>query len=379
SLPRKAKYHGDQGSITYPLDSKQIFFEPKKVENNLPDPNNQEWPMGDVLKNEEILSKIDENKLQRAVKTVFSDPEAYTTAFVAVHKGQIIAEQYSLGMDKDAQRESWSMGKSITATLIGILIEEGRFELYDPAPVPLWHLKNNDPRSKIRIADLLRMSSGLKFSGATDPPSSWGNEIPDHEYVYSGSIDVFKFSINRPLEYEPNTVGRYRNCDPLTLGYLVKRTASERGEDYLTWPQKYLFNKIGIRKQVLETDPYGNFIMTGFDYGTPRNWARLGLLYLQKGVWMDNRILPEDFVDFVSSPAPAWENPVYGGQFWVNGTGRWNLPKNAFFMAGVGGQWVIIDPEHELVIVRMGHRRGGKIGEKMLNNALPTLLDSIQI
>jgi CubicO group peptidase (beta-lactamase class C family) len=118
--------------------------------------------------------------------------------------------------------------------------------------------------------------------------------------------------------------------------------------------------------------------MTGFDYGTPRNWARLGLLYLQKGVWMGDRILPEGFVDFVSSPAPGWESPVYGGLFWVNGTGRWNLPKNAFFMAGAGGQWVIIDPEHELVIVRMGHRRGGIIGEKMLNKALPTLLESIQ-
>lgn len=378
SLPRTAKYHGDQGSITYPLDSKQIFFETIKVDNNLPDPKSQDWPMGDVLNNEEILSNINKKKLQRAVKTVFSDPEAYTTAFVAVHKGQIIAEQYSLGMDKDAQRESWSMGKSITASLTGILIEKGYFDIYDPAPVPLWHIRENDPRSNIRIADLLRMSSGLKFSGQADMQSSWANEFPDHEYVYSGSIDVFEFSINRPIEFEPNTVGRYRNCDPLSLGYLVKKAAYESGEDYLSWPQEYLFNRIGIRKQVLETDPYGNFIMTGFDYGTPRNWARLGLLYLQKGVWMGNRILPEGFVDFISTPAPAWKSPVYGGLFWINGTGRWDLPKNAFFMAGAGGQWVIIDPEHELVIVRMGHRRGGIIGEKMLNKALPTLIESIQ-
>ena len=378
SLPRTAKYYGDQGSITYPLDSKQIFYEPKKVDSNLPDPNRQDWPMGDVLDNEETLSKIDNNKLQKAVKTVFSDREAYTTAFIAVHKGQIIAEKYDLGMGKDAQRESWSMGKSITATLIGVLIERGYFDLYDPAPVPLWNTNDDDPRSKIRIADLLRMSSGLKFSGATDPPTTWVNEFPDHEYVYSGSIDVFEFSINRPLEYPPNTVGRYRNCDPLTLGYIIKKIAYESGEDYLSWPQRNLFTRIGIRKQVLETDPYGNFIMTGFDYGTPRNWARLGLLYQQKGVWMDKRILPEDFVNFVSSPAPAWETPEYGGQFWVNGTGRWSLPEEAFFMAGVGGQWVIIDPEHELVIVRMGHRRGGKAGEITLNKALPILIDAIK-
>ncbi len=378
SLPRKAKFLGDQGSVTLPLDSKQIFFEPKKVDNSLPDPESQDWPMGDVLNNGEILSKIDEKKLEKAVNMVFSDPEAYTTAFVAVHKGEIIAERYDLGMDRDAQRESWSMGKSLTATLTGILIEKGHFGLFDPAPVPLWNIREDDPRSKIRIADLLRMSSGLKFSGATDSPSSWINEFPDHEYVYSGSIDVFDFSINRPLEFEPNTVGRYRNCDPLILGYLVKKTVTESGEDYLTWPQENLFNRIGNRKQVLEADPYGNFIMTGFDYGTPRNWARLGLLYLQRGVWMGDRILPEGFVDFVCSPAPAWESPVYGGLFWVNGTGRWNLPKNAYFMSGIGGQRVIVDPEHELVIVRMGHRRGGDLGEKMLNNALPILIESIQ-
>jgi CubicO group peptidase (beta-lactamase class C family) len=378
SLPRTAKYYGDQGSITYPLDSKQIFYEPKKVDSNLPDPDKQDWPMGDVLNNEETLSNVDNKKLQKAVKTVFSDPEAYTTAFIAVHKGQIIAEKYGLGMGRDAQRESWSMGKSITATLIGVLIERGCFDLYDPAPVPLWSINNDDPRSKIRIADLLRMSSGLKFSGATDSPSTWVNEFPDHEYVYSGSVDVFEFSINRPLEYPPNTVGRYRNCDPLTLGYIIKKIAYESGEDYLSWPQRNLFNRIGIRKQVLETDPYGNFIMTGFDYGTPRNWARLGLLYQQRGVWMDKRIISEDFVSFVSSPAPAWEKPEYGGQFWVNGTGRWDLPKEAFFMAGIGGQWVIIDPEHELVIVRMGHRRGGKVGEYTLNKALPILVDAIK-
>jgi len=378
SLPRTAKYHGDQGSVTYPLDSKQVFFEPKKVDHNLPDPESQDWPMGDVLTNEEILAKIDGKKLEKAVDTVFSDPEAYTTAFVAVHKGEVIAERYALGMDGDAQRESWSMGKSVTATLTGILIEEGHFDLYDPAPVPAWNVEEDDPRSKIRIADLLRMSSGLRFTGATDPPGTWVNEFPDHEYVYSGSIDVFDFSINRPLEFEPNTVGRYRNCDPLVLGYLVKRAAEESGEDFLAWPQEHLFNRIGVRKQVLETDPYGNFIMTGFDYGTPRNWARLGLLYLRDGVWMGERILPEGFVDFVSSPAPAWESPIYGGLFWVNGTGRWNLPMSAYFMSGIGGQRVIVDPEHDLVIVRMGHRRGGNLGDELLNKAFPILLESLK-
>ena len=192
--------------------------------NNLPDPESQDWPMGDVLNNEEILSKIDVEKLERSVNLVFSDPGSYTTAFLAVYKGEIIVERYALGMDSEAQRESWSMGKSVTATLTGILIEKGFFDLFDPAPVPTWNIKEDDLRSKIRIADLLRMSSGLKFTGAMDSPSTWVNEFPDHEFVYSGSIDVFDFSLNRPLEFEPNTVGRYRNCDPLILGYLIKKS-----------------------------------------------------------------------------------------------------------------------------------------------------------
>jgi CubicO group peptidase (beta-lactamase class C family) len=277
----------------------------------------------------------------------------------------------------NTQLESWSMGKSITATLIGLLIREGHFNLEDPAPVPHWQV-GDDPRSKIRISDLLRMSSGLKFSGAKDPPNTYKHDFPDHEYVYSGSIDVFKFSVNQPLEFPPNTVGRYRNCDPLILGYIIKKTVTEKCEDYLAWPQKALFDRIGIRKQVLETDPYGNFVMTGFDYGTPRNWARLGLLYLRDGIWNGERILPEGFVDFVSTPAPAWEKPEYGGLFWVNGTNRWKLPNDAFYMAGVAGQLVIIDRAHDLVIVRMGHRRGIKRFEKNLNKAIEILMEAIE-
>ena len=93
----------------------------------------------------------------------------------------------------------------------------------------------------------------------------------------------------------------------MTLGYLVKQAARKRGEPYLSFPQRLLFDKIGIRRQLLEPDPYGNFLLTGYDYGTGRNWARLGLLYLQDGVWEGERLLPEGFAELVSTPAPAWD------------------------------------------------------------------------
>lgn len=373
---RTARFYGDQGCVILPLDANDVFFEPVKVETILPNPMTQDWPMGDVIPEKALPSKVNGEKLKEAVDTAFANPEALTAAFLILYQGKIIAERYDLGADKDTQLESWSMGKSITATLVGLLIQEGYFGLEDPAPVPEWHVRD-DPRSRIKVIDLLRMSSGLKFSGTSDHWYLWKHGVPDHSYVYCGAIDVFQFSINRQLEFPPNTVGRYRNCDPLTLGYIIKRTVTESGEEYLSWPQRALFDRIGIRKQVLETDPYGNFIMTGFDYGTARNWARLGFLYLKDGVWEGERILPEGWVDLVSTPAPAWKEPIYGGLFWVNGTGRWNLPRDAFYMAGAGGQRVIIVPSHDLVVVRMGHRRGGRAGDEALNKAFEKLMTAI--
>jgi CubicO group peptidase (beta-lactamase class C family) len=372
---RIARFYGDQGCITLPQYATNVFFQPINVKTSLGPPSNQEWPMGDLQSQGAPPNRVDEEKLKKAVKTAFKEGSK-TAALLISYKGQIIAEHYGQGVTKETQLESWSMGKSITATLIGLLINEGKFGLWDPAPITEWKAPK-DVRSEIRVADLLRMSSGLKFSGVADPPETFDHGVADHKYIYCGTVDVFQFSVNKPLEHPPNTVGRYRNCDPLALGYIVKRTVMNIGENYLQWPQKALFDRIGIRKQVLETDPYGNFIMTGYDYGTARNWCRLGLLYLQDGLWMGERLLPAGFVNFVSSPAPAWEEPVYGGLFWVNGNGRWNLPRDAFYMSGAGGQWTIIDPSHDLVIVRMGHRLGAKTGEEALNQALGKLMEAL--
>lgn len=373
SPPRKAKFFGDQGCVILPYDANDVFFEPVKLKTSLPDPMGQAWPMGDVLPSTSLPPDVNEVRLREAVDAAF-DPAVYTVAFLVVYKGQLIAERYDLDVTRDTQLESWSMGKSITATLIGVLINEGHLSLEDPAPIPEWQ-RPGDPRSKIMIADLLRMSSGLRF---TSPGQASEQGVSDHMYVYCGAIDVFQYSVNRRLEFPPNTVGRYRNCDPLALGYIIKRTVIENGEEYLSWPQMALFDRIGIRRQVLETDPYGNFIMSGFDYGTARNWARLGLLYQQDGVWEGERILPEGYVDFVSTPAPAWEEPDYGGLFWVNGTGDLDLPLDAFHMEGYGGQSVIVDPSHELVVVRMGHTRGGSYPVEVLNKALSKLVDVIE-
>lgn len=372
----RARFFGDQGCVIIPPGFDRVFFEPVPVKTTLPDPMTQPWPMGDATA-EAPTSGLDPDKIEQALDAAFVEG-SLTAAFVAIHNGQIIAERYGQGADRYTQLESWSMGKSVTATLVGVLVQQGHFGLHDPAPVPLWHENPNDPRGKITVAHLLRMSSGLRFSRSGQPAWELGRSIGDHLLVYMGAIDAFHFSITRPPEAPPNTIGRYRNCDPLTLGYIIRQTAEGMGENYLQWPQKALFDRIGVRKQLLEPDPYGNFLLTGYDYGTGRNWARLGLLYLQDGVFNGERILPEGWADFVSAPAPAWERPEYGGLFWVNGTGRWNVPENAYYMAGAGGQNVIVDPDHDLVVARLGHRRGQGAGGRGLNRALSLLVEAIE-
>ncbi len=268
------------------------------------------------------------------------------------------------------------MGKSITATLFALLVKDGTYTLEQPAPVAEWR-SPDDPRAKIRNIDLLRMSGGLRFIAGQDPDYTEDKGYPDHMFIYTGAVDSFAYSVNRPLQFPPNTEGRYRNCDPLTIGYLIKQAVQKRGEEYLSWPQRALFDRIGIRRQVLETDPYGNFLLSGYDYGTARNWARLGLLYLQDGVWQGDADPARRLVEVRQHAGSGVEAPVYGGFFWINGEGDWNLPREAYFMAGAGGQNTFIVPSHQLVVVRMGHFLGSARGRTTLNQAFTHLLAAI--
>jgi CubicO group peptidase (beta-lactamase class C family) len=375
-ITREAKLYGDQGCIIHQPGRDSVFFTPVRVTSALPDASTTPWPMGDVLPKTPLPAEIDTAKLRSAVDAAFATPEGFTAAFVVVYDGRIIAERYGAGANKDMQLESWSMGKSIVGTMIGMLVQQGVFKLEDPAPVPAWHTTPGDPRAKIRLIDLMRMSSGLRFSRGSP------EDIPgyhDHDLGYTGAIDAYAFATSVPLQFEPNTFGRYRNSDPLTLGLIVRDAVRKRGAEYLTWPQRELFDRIGIRRQVLETDPYGNFLITGYDYGTGRNWARLGMLYLNDGVWQGRRLLPEGWTKFVSTPAPAWKDSSYGAMVWVNAGGAWpELPRDAFAFRGAGLQDTYVIPSRKLVIVRMGHFVGMRAGTADLRRANALLMEAIR-
>ncbi|MFN0086887.1 MAG: serine hydrolase domain-containing protein [Blastocatellia bacterium] len=375
---RTAKYLGDQGCVTLQAGKDTVNFKPVALRSNLSDAATQPWPMGDKLPGGPPPAEIDAEKLKQAVDAAF-DPAGMTAAFVVTWKGRLIAERYGEGITARTPLESWSMGKSLTATLMGILIKRGVYDLWQPAPVPEWQ-SPGDPRAKIRIADIMRMSSGIRIRAPQDPDYDAAGPYPDHVYLYTGGVDSFRYAATRPQQWPPNTVGRYRNCDPVLINYLVRLGVEKRGEEYLSFPRRALFDKIGIRTMVMETDPYGNFLTQGYELASGRDWARLGNLYLQDGVWNGERILPEGFARFVSTLAPAWKEdgrPIYGGFFWINGDGAFPIPRESYYMAGAGGQTTMIIPSHDLVVVRLGHYKGSGPGDRAFKKALGILTEAV--
>jgi CubicO group peptidase (beta-lactamase class C family) len=378
-VTRTAKYLGSQGCVALPIGKSSVSFTPRQVKSRLPDPSTQPWPMGDVLPTDPLPAGLDAAKVQLAVDTAFDPAAEETAAFVVTWRGRPIGERYAEGITAHTPLEGWSMGKSVTATLMGVLIKQGVYELSQRAPVPEWR-GEGDPRAKIRIADLLNMSSGLRIKAPDDPDYDPSGTYPDHVYLYTGTVNSFQYAATRPLQWPPGMVGRYRNTDPVLINYLVRLAVEKRGDDYLSFPQRALFDKVGIRTMVLETDPFGNFLAQGHDFMSARDWARLGNLYLQDGVWNGERILPEGYVKFVSTVAPGWaadKRPVYGGFFWINGDGAYPIPKEAYYMLGAGGQITLIVPSHDLVVVRLGHDKGNTVGSTGLKKALTLLMEAV--
>jgi CubicO group peptidase (beta-lactamase class C family) len=378
-VTRVARHFGDQGCVTLPIGAANVSFTPVAVPRHLPDASTTPWPMGDVLPTDPLPAALDAAKVQQAVDAAFEPAEGHTAAFVVTWRGRLIGERYGEGITATTPLESWSMGKSVTSTLMGVLIERGVYELWQPAPIPEWQ-EPGDPRAAIRIGDILQMSSGIRISAPGDPDFDPARGYPDHLYLYTGTVNSFTYAATRPQQWPPATVGRYRNTDPVLINYLNRLGVEKLGEEYLTFPQRALFDKIGVRTMVMETDPFGNFLTQGYEFASGRDWARLGNLFLQDGVWNGERILPEGYVDFVSTLAPAWKadgRPIYGGFFWLNGTGTFPVPREAYYMAGAGGQTTLIVPSHDLVVVRLGHFKGAQAGGQALRRALELLMDAV--
>lgn len=293
-----------------------------------------------------------QQRLEPAVSFAF-DGSTYgqdtrTSAVVVVKDGQLITERYARGIDATTPQRTWSVAKSLSATIIGAALEQGMMDLDYPALVRNWTM-GGDPRREITLRDVLQMASGLDSGVA-------GNRT---DRTYFGGARVTDTAIVNPLEVTPGTRFKYANYDTLSA---MRGLREAMDDDRLYWrfPYEAVLWKIGAQNTTLETDWAGDFVSSSQVWMTARDMARLGQLYIQDGVWGEERILQKGWVDFVSSPGPAQPDRSdpdsfgYGGSFWL--LDRFDgIPSDTFAGIGNRGQYLVIIPSRGLVIVRRGY------------------------
>lgn len=305
------------------------------------------WPMGDLLPGT-IPEGVNKEKLDGAIDRAFADPKLRTRAVVVLYRGQLIGEAYAPGFDASTPQLGWSLTKSVTATLVGILVRQGRLKLDQPVGFSMWQ---GDARRQITLDDLMRMSSGLAWNEA------YGNLTDVVRMLYLVP-DMASFAIRKPLEADPGSSWVYASGSTNLLSYIIRREMSSL-EEYWAFPRRALFNRIGMRSAVIEPDVSGTFVGSSFGYATPRDWARFGLLYLNDGVWQGERLLPEGWVSYTREQAPASAGE-YGAQFWLNRDKALpDVPEDTYACQGFQEQRIFIIPSRDLVIVRMGLTEAG--------------------
>ncbi len=316
------------------------------------------WPAGSQGPANPSIVGVDVQKLAKALDAAFAEPgpekPRKTRAVVVVYDGRLIAERYASGFDKDMPLLSWSMSKSFTNALVGILVRQNRLDIMKPAPVPEWN-NEDDARQKITLDQLLRMSSGLKFGEVYLP-------LYDVTYMLYGSHDFAAYAAARPLETTPGSKWNYSSGSANIVARIVRQTIEKEYDYYYSFIYKELFDKIGMYSAIVEPDSSGTFVGSSYALATPRDWARFGLLYLQNGVWQGEQIFSQDWVAYTTTPTPGAPKGEYGAHIWLNAGSadnpqnrRWpSAPRDAFAATGFQEQKVIVIPSKKLVLVRFG-------------------------
>ncbi|MBI1781222.1 MAG: serine hydrolase [Sphingobacteriales bacterium] len=311
------------------------------------------WPYGDKIV-DTIPDNVNRTGLERAIDHVFEEKKngesVYTRAVIACYDGNIIAERYAPGFDKNSVQLGWSMSKSLTAAIIGILVKEGKLNVNVPAPVPEW--KGNE-KEKISLLNLLQQTSGLDFAEIYTRPS----EVTT---MLFSKGDMAAYTASRPLKYAPGTQFNYSSGNSNILSRIIRHTVGEK--DYAAFPHTALFHKINAYSFLLEPDASGTYIGSSYSYATARDFVRFGLLYYNNGKWNGEQILPDNWVKESVVPPASNSFKNYGYQFWLNGQNEKDITKKAFpdvpddmfYMDGYGGQDVYIIPSKKLVVLRLG-------------------------
>jgi len=313
------------------------------------------WPEGEEL-TAQLPPHVDAKALSRVLDKVFEEPDPKrplrTRAVVVVHDGRIIGERYAPGFTHETPLPGWSMTKSVLSALIGISVGQGKLALDDRGLLPEW--EPPDPRSEITLDHLLRMRSGLMFS------ENYKNPLKGVLPMLFDTGDAAHYAARSRLREVPGTRWHYSSGTTNILSRVLRNAVGDA--DYLGFPRTALFDRIGMSTAVMEPDASGTFVGSSFMYASARDWARFGLLYARDGVWNEQRMLPEGWVEYSRSPTPGDAKQLYGAHFWLalprGKQGVYapvgSLPADLFHARGYEEQYLVIVPSRKLVVVRLG-------------------------
>lgn len=315
------------------------------------------WPMGNMTR-DSVFHTINYLQLNATIDSAFNEPGPEklrrTRAVIVLYDGQIIAERYADGFDKNSLLIGWSMTKSLTNAVVGLLVHEGKLKLDAPAPVSRWE---HDARSMITLHHLLQASSGLEWVEDYGSPGHATNMLFKKK-------DAGLYAAATPAAHEPGKFFQYSSGTSNIVSRIVRETLGD--SVYYQFPFKRIFYKTGMYSLVIEPDAGGTFVGSSFSFATARDWARFGLLYMQDGMWNGERILPEGWVQYTTTPAPAAPQGKYGAHFWLNAGDPAHpedrlypsAPKDMFWADGYEGQNVFIMPSQKLVVVKLSLTHG---------------------
>lgn len=342
---RRAVYRGELGCIVEPRDS--------RLATSTAAPAPALSPVKTLASNVSHDTGL-EAALDVAFQEPLKGPRRRTYAAVIVHDGRIVAERYAAGISPETPLHGWSMGKSVTNALLGVLVEKGRLDMAASAPVPEWR-DAKDPRHAITPDDLLRMRSGLDVGQSLT--SRWNAPFDPANQIMFAAPNMAAAAASRRLKTAPKTTWQYSDGNTAILGRLV-RDLGGGGDPVATqaFVRRELFDRLGMGPVTLETDASGSPIGATQFYASARDWARLGQLFLDDGRVGDQRILPRGWVAYSTRLTPGSDAFGYGAGFWVSHPhpSSSGMPAGSFMARGARGQYVVVAPSAHLVIVKLG-------------------------